>query len=277
MIANDLRASAAHVFVADVGSPELGPEDDHHLRRVLRLRSGERITVTDGAGGWAPARWTGGSASAVELCGAAVFDLVPRPELGVAVAAVSGGADRIDWAVQKLTELGIDQVVVFVADRSGVRWDTDRLAKLEARHQRQAQEAAMQSRRTTLPQVSIAASTAGAIAHLSANFAYHLRADFDAPSLQALLRDGDCFGPSHNDVGLGDDRVPRVFVGPPGGWSEAESALIPRSCSVGSTVLRTETAALVVATLLVAHREATDQSLPTSDTAAELEPLTGNG
>ncbi|HEX4979798.1 MAG TPA: RNA methyltransferase PUA domain-containing protein, partial [Acidimicrobiales bacterium] len=46
----DLRGSAAHVFVADLERLELEPGDRHHLLRVLRLRAGEAVTVSDGAG-----------------------------------------------------------------------------------------------------------------------------------------------------------------------------------------------------------------------------------
>ena len=47
-----LRRSAAHVLVADVGQPVLDDGASHHLRRVLRLRDGAVVTVTDGAGRW---------------------------------------------------------------------------------------------------------------------------------------------------------------------------------------------------------------------------------
>ena len=47
-----LRGSAAHVFVDSLAAPQLSDDDDHHLRRVLRVRESEAITVGDGAGGW---------------------------------------------------------------------------------------------------------------------------------------------------------------------------------------------------------------------------------
>jgi len=258
VISVDLRTSAAHVFVHDLDAPELSTDDEHHLRRVLRLRSGETITLTDGAGRWAPAQWTGGLAPApsVELAGPAVLDESLGPAVGVGVAAVSGGADRIDWAVQKLTEIGVDHVMVFVADRSGVRWDAARLAKQEARHKRQAREAAMQSRRTTLPRLGVVSSSSAAVADLADLCGDCLRADFDGPSLADRTMGSTSGGGSVPELAAHDDRLPSVLVGPPGGWSEEELALIPATCSFGSTVLRTETAAMVAATLLMAHRTA---------------------
>ena len=43
----------------DPAHPDLSPDDAHHLGRVLRLRAGEEVIVSDGAGHWARTRWTG--------------------------------------------------------------------------------------------------------------------------------------------------------------------------------------------------------------------------
>ena len=50
--AESLRRAAAHVLVDDVATPVLDDQSQHHVFRVLRVRDGEAITVTDGAGGW---------------------------------------------------------------------------------------------------------------------------------------------------------------------------------------------------------------------------------
>ncbi len=69
----------------------------------------------------------------------------------VAFSPVKG--DRPEWAVQKLTELGVDRIVPLVAARSVVRWTGDRGAAVVERWRRVAREAAMQSRRAWLPAV----------------------------------------------------------------------------------------------------------------------------
>ena len=61
---------------------------------------------------------------------------------------------RPELVVQKLTEIGVDHIVPFVADRSIVRWDPDKAAHHHARLQKVAREAAMQSRRAWLPEVA---------------------------------------------------------------------------------------------------------------------------
>ena len=56
-----LPALAAHVFVPDIAAPVLSDADAHHLLRVLRLREGERLTASDGAGAWRECVVTGGA------------------------------------------------------------------------------------------------------------------------------------------------------------------------------------------------------------------------
>ena len=69
-----LRGSAAHVFVESLDSPVLSDDDSHHLFRVLRLRDGETVTVSDGRGSWRPCVARAGS---VVVDGA--VEAVPAP------------------------------------------------------------------------------------------------------------------------------------------------------------------------------------------------------
>ena len=96
MPAAELRASAAHVFVADLDAPLLDDDDRHHLERVLRLRPGEALTVADGAGAWRPCRWQAGGA--VEPAGDVVREEAPSPPVTVGFALTKG--ERPDWVVQ---------------------------------------------------------------------------------------------------------------------------------------------------------------------------------
>ncbi len=95
-----LRGSAAHVFVESLAAPELSDDDEHHLRRVLRIRDSDVLTVSDGAGRWATARLTAGGL----IVDSAITDEVPRPP-AVVISAIPKG-DRPEWIVQKLTEVG---------------------------------------------------------------------------------------------------------------------------------------------------------------------------
>jgi 16S rRNA (uracil1498-N3)-methyltransferase len=151
----------------------------------------------------------------------------PQPEVTVAFAVVKG--QRPEWAVQKLTEIGVDRIVPLLAARSVVRWPPGEAGGHLARLRRVAREAAMQSRRVWLPEVggvtpfgAMAAEAGAALAH----------------------------------PGAGPLRLahPVLLIGPEGGWNDAELAAAPALVGLGPSVLRTETAALVAGTLLCALR-----------------------
>ena len=126
---------------------------------MLRLRAGEVVTASDGAGRWVACRWVGGAA--LEIDGEVVVEPEPTPLVTVAFSPVKG--ERPEWAVQKLTELGVDRIVPLVAARSVVRWTGDRGEAVVARWRRVAREAAMQSRRAWLPAVEGAVSFGEAV------------------------------------------------------------------------------------------------------------------
>src|SRR5690606_28787418 len=138
------------VFVDDLGAPALTEEDEHHLRRVLRVRAGEPVIAGDGRGRW--------RAAVLPADGPLLTDLgdirqteAPQPEISIGFALVKG--EKADLIVQKLTELGVDRICPFRADRSVVRWDSARAAKATARWRTVARNAAMQCHRPWLPVV----------------------------------------------------------------------------------------------------------------------------
>jgi 16S rRNA (uracil1498-N3)-methyltransferase len=212
-----LRASAAHVFVESLEAPELRPEDAHHLFRVLRLRDGETVTVSDGDGGWRPTVVEG---PALLPSGPIVRE--ERTPAPVIASAIPKG-DRVDWMVQKLTEVGVQRILFLHCDRSVVRWDGERAARQLARLQKVAREAAMQSRRTELPEIAGPVPFATVAAWPGA-----VLAEPDGSDIAALAA------------------APSVLVvGPEGGFSGPELALGTPQVRFSSQVLRVETAALV--------------------------------
>jgi len=141
-------AGAAHVFVDDIEAPALAADDAHHLARVLRLRAGEEVTVTDGRGGWRLCAFAEGAR--LETIGA--VERVSPPPVAVTVAFALTKGDKPELAVQKLTELGVDRIVPLAADRSVVQWDDAKAARNVERLRAVARAAAMQSRsRKRLP------------------------------------------------------------------------------------------------------------------------------
>ena len=209
-----------HVYVEDLDDPALTDEDRHHLARVLRLRDGDSLTIGDGLGRWCPARF----GSDLRIDGEVVEVPAPSRAVTVGFALIKGG--RPELVVQKLTELGVDRILPLAAERSVVRWDEAKVASQYERMVRVAREAGMQSRRVRLPEVAPVAPVVSL---------------FDA----AMAQPG-------GEV-LGAD-VDVLLVGPEGGWTP-EELQERRQVSLGSTILRAETAAIAAGVLLVALRD----------------------
>ena len=213
----------AHVFVDDLAAPVLADGDRHHLERVLRLRPGDRVTASDGHGGWRTCTF----GPVLEPVGEVVRSDRPSPLVTVAFVPTKG--DRPEWAVQKLTEVGVDRIVPVAASRSVVRWGADRGPAHVERLRRVAREAAMQCRRTWLPEV-----------------------DDVTPFASVAALPGACLAlPGGGPPSLGH---PVVLVGPEGGWSPEEVGAGLPAVALGPHVLRAETAAVLAGGLLCALR-----------------------
>ena len=132
--------------------------------------------------------------------------------------------------MQKLTELGVDEIRPFVAERSVVRWTEEKRTHAAERWRTVAREASMQSRRCWLP-----------VVYPPCRFA-------DVAALDgAALAD--------RDGGPVDLAHPVLLIGPEGGWSDTERDLGLATVRLGPQVLRAETAAIAAATLLASARE----------------------
>jgi 16S rRNA (uracil1498-N3)-methyltransferase len=218
-------AGKAHAFVSDLAAPELDERDRHHLERVLRLRAGDELTVSDGRGRWRLCRL----GPELDPIGPVNIDAAAEPPVTVAFALVKG--DRNEWIVQKLTELGVDRIVPLAAERCVVQWDAAKAIRNRDRLEVVAREAAMQSRRTHLPTVEPLTDFAAVVTRPGAVLADR------AGSPPILAR-------------------PLVLVGPEGGWSDQERAASAPRMTLGPTVLRSETAAIVAGAALCGLRSA---------------------
>ena len=215
----------AHVFVADLDAPVLDAGDEHHVLRVLRLAPGSDVTAGDGAGRWRPCRLTSGPL--LEIAGATVGEPRPEPPITVGFALVKG--ERPELVVQKLTELGVDRIMPFVAGRSVVRWEPGRADRHVERWRAIARQAAMQCRRTWLPEVAPVAPF-----------------DSVAALPGAALADAAGAPPTLD--------TPVVLVGPEGGWTPEERGAGRPTVRLGAHVLRAETAAITAGAVLTALR-----------------------
>jgi 16S rRNA (uracil1498-N3)-methyltransferase len=232
------HTAAAHVIVESVDEPVLVEDDRHHLERVLRLRPGSAITVTDGAGRWRPV----GLGSDLEPLGPVVAEPPPAPRLTVAFAIVKG--DRPELMARALTEVGVDRLVPMATVRGVVRWSGDRGRDAVQRLRRVVRSAGMQSRRVWVPEVAEVADVAAVVAEAAAREAAAGTAPVAAQGVAAATLGGP--PPSL--------RWPTVLIGPEGGWAPDELPSGLPVVGLGPHVLRTETAAIVAGSLLVAAR-----------------------
>jgi 16S rRNA (uracil1498-N3)-methyltransferase len=219
----DRADAAAQVFVDELDAPALTDGDLHHLARVLRLRDGERVVAGDGRGGW---RLCAFSRDHLEPLGEVVVDPAPRWMVSVWLPAVRG--ERAEWAVQKLTELGVDEIGLLACERASVRLDAAGADKVLTRWRRVAREAACQSRRTRLPECRGPVDVAGVVARGA------VQCDLDG---ELIL-----------------DAPTSLAVGPEGGWANDERPEPAAAVSLAEAVLRTGTAAVAAAVLLCAAR-----------------------
>jgi 16S rRNA (uracil1498-N3)-methyltransferase len=219
---------------------QLDGDEGRHAADVRRLRVGEPIDLTDGLGTRLHARVTAVRRGGLEAeVGSAEAVDRPGPRLTVVQALAKGGRD--EQAVEAMTEIGVDEVVGWQAERCIARW-TDRTA---SKWLATTRAAAKQSHRIWWPEVSGPASIEG-VADLcrSADLALVLH-----ESATARL------------AGLGVPSYGRVVVvvGPEGGISDRELDLLAASggqlVRLGDTVLRASTAgAAALAVLCAASR-----------------------
>lgn len=199
-------------------TPMLERDDEHHLRDVLRARSGEEIVVTDGRGRW--------SLCQVEDRGLSrITDVHLDPvalETVLYLAPLKG--DRSEWAVAKATELGVSRIVPLLSQRIVVKFKGETRDKILARWRRIGAETCGQCRRS----YDVLVENPVSLSDVPVNVAV---ADFDG--------DANWSG------------VLAVAIGPEGGWAPEDWDSPRRRLSLGPSVLRAETAAVVAASLMV--------------------------
>jgi 16S rRNA (uracil1498-N3)-methyltransferase len=220
-----------------------GPEG-RHASDVMRLRPGEPVLLGDGAGTLATGEVLAARKGQLEVRVSAVEHAAPPEPRFTLVQALAKG-DRDLLAVEVATELGIDEVVPWQAERSVSRWRGDREERSRRRWEQTLLAATKQARRATVPALAPPADRQAVVDRIArADLALVLHEEASEP-LAGL------------DVPQTGDVV--LVVGPEGGISPAETeafvAAGGRAVRLGSTVLRTSTAgSAALAVLLAATR-----------------------
>jgi 16S rRNA (uracil1498-N3)-methyltransferase len=225
------------------GSAPLPPSQAHHLRDVMRIKAGEVVEIFDGTGR--------GYLGEVKLQGSTVsirrLQSLPseKSSIRVVLAAALFKSSKFEWMLQKATELGVDEFIPLKTGRSEIRIAESKIFSRVERWNRIVQEASKQCKRLSAPKI-----------HLPLSFPNFLET-VESDSLTKLLFYEDAEDPWKFDPDILSNHV-LLCVGPEGGWEENEIEAATRAgCqifSLGSRILRAETAAIAAVSVVQYHR-----------------------
>ncbi|MDQ0197242.1 16S rRNA (uracil(1498)-N(3))-methyltransferase [Neobacillus ginsengisoli] len=227
-------------------------EDRHHIVKVMRMEIGDQIVCVDSEGKSAVCKIAEITDEQV------VADVVQwkdeQSELPISITIASGlpKGDKLEWIIQKGTEMGAYEFLPFSASRSVVKWDEKKAAKKIERWQKIAKEAAEQSHRAFLPEV-VSPISFKTLLKKSNDYDYKLVA-FEEES-----RNGETsnFSATLQQLKKGESLL--MVFGPEGGLTEEEVQLLRENdfslCGLGPRILRTETAPLYALAAISYHIE----------------------
>jgi 16S rRNA (uracil1498-N3)-methyltransferase len=215
----------------------LGP-NAAHLFRVLRVKVGQGFdVVANGVPRWGEV--VAASHDQVEFQLGAVIASEALPYITVYLSIFK--FDRLEWALEKLTELGVSRIVPVIAQRTEHHLAKAASKRVE-RWRKLAREAAQQARRVAPPEIADPAVLKNAIAEEQGHRIV-LSESEDRTSLKSLL--------------AGGEPPLALALGPEGGWSNAELRTFNdnawAAASLGRTILRAETAAIAAVAVAMAE------------------------
>lgn len=232
------RENIPQFYVPSLSAGEVHlPEDEaHHAQHVLRLRAGAAVELFDGNGGWANGEIAHVARGDVTVRAEAPRrEDEPRPRVHVAFAVPKG--KRLDWLLEKATELAAASLQPIVFERSVAGGEELSDAK-RSRWEAHCIAAAKQSGLGWLPKLK----NTQPLAEFLAGNAEGLRLVGDVTPETRSLRDALAGNPSSRDVHL--------LIGPEGGFAPAERDAIRQavyqSVRLGPTTLRVETAVVAL-------------------------------
>ncbi|MBL8818833.1 MAG: 16S rRNA (uracil(1498)-N(3))-methyltransferase [Planctomyces sp.] len=227
---------------------EIEEAEAHHLLHVLRIKSGEQIQLFDGAGNSATAQITELTRRSLTAEIVARQSEVPRQQARIIVAVAPPKGDRLRWMIEKLTEIGVDQIVLLQTARTIVTPGETKVDKLRANIIAACKQSGRNRLMDVQPLIRLNDFLRSDVAQPQSARLY-LAHPLDPFSTQSAT-DPNSTAPSTNDSIL--------FVGPEGGFTDNEVELLrersAQTLSWPATILRIETAAIVFASLLISKR-----------------------
>lgn len=218
-------------------------EDVKHISKVLRCRIGEELEVCDNNNNEYICEITNIDKNQVELNILEKVDIQRESDLKIKVYQGLPKGPKMEIILQKLTEVGVDEIILVQTKRTVVKVDDKKEDKKLERWERIIYEAAKQSKRGKVPTLRGVLTFKEALADMKENdFNIAPYENEKTKSIKQAIK-----GVNINNIG--------IFVGPEGGFEETEIEAIEdiggQSVSLGPRILRTETASLVASSIVL--------------------------
>lgn len=221
--------------------------DVRHISQVLRMKTGDKILISNGN----DVRWAcqiaqiGKEQIQLQLLDKIIKD-TELPAHVVLYQGISKG-DKMEWLIQKNVELGVDQIVPVMTNRTVVKWDAKKAEAKVKRYRAIAESSAKQAKRRIIPQISDMKTFKEALESAR---------DFDLKLFPYENMEGiESTRQLINQMRVGQ-RI-AFFIGPEGGFNEAEVAQAVeygfKPVSLGRRILRTETAGMTLMAAIMLH------------------------
>ena len=215
----------------------------HHLRDSLRIHPGDFLALSDGSGTRYRIEVTHVSSQAIDGCITDRQSEPPQKTSPIVLGQALIKGDKMDWIIQKATELGIATLVPIHSTHSVIKPNPERLEHQRSRWARIARDAAQQSERWTIPAIADPVGLE------------EICREYASTSLKGILMERSS-GPSLAGISLPLDRQHPIvlLVGPEGGWAPDEQRLAQERgflpLTLGPRILRAETAAIAALSIL---------------------------
>lgn len=218
---------------------ELDGSSAHHIANVLRMKQGDQLKLFNGSGYFFSASITQSSKKSVSVFIDASEKAHTESSLHTHLGQVMSRGDRMDYAIQKSTEMGVNEITPLMSDRCELKLKSDRESKRLAHWQQVAISASEQCGRATVPTIHPVSSLEEWMEKQSGkglSLVFHHRDTQNLAKIQSP--------PSHVNL----------LIGPEGGLSEAEIEQAKQAnfmaCTFGPRVMRTETAPVACLSVL---------------------------
>ncbi|MDE5976955.1 MAG: 16S rRNA (uracil(1498)-N(3))-methyltransferase [Turicibacter sp.] len=218
-------------------------DDAHHISRVMRMQVGDQIIVCNNEKVCYLSTLKQIDGQEVQVTLDSIIEGQTELPIEVTIAHGLPKGDKFEWVIQKATECGVNELIPLNMERSVVKLDAKKASKKVERWNKIAKEAAEQSHRQMIPCVRDVYSLKQLLDQ-SSNYDVCLFA-YEEIAKQGQLSQ---LKQSLNEIQKKSKVL--VIIGPEGGISEKEEALLHQSgfkpCALGPRILRTETAPIYI-------------------------------